>query len=319
MKMSFPLHRLFSTSLVGLLLVLTGCISKQETSPLPTAQENCHVIQHMAGETCVPNDPKRVVALISLDNLLALGVKPVGAAFFGFPDRADAGKFGDYLSEQTQGIEVVGHVTRPNLETIARLDPDIIIGRQDHRRVYGKLKSIAPTVLMKIESNANWPKHLQFLGRVFQKQEKATQLLNQYQDKAQQLKRDLATQGKEPTVTVLRFRPDEIRLYLRPTFSVSILQDLGLSGPSFEESQRPFQRLSPERLTKADADVIFYFQDNPNDSYLQQLKTNQLWQQLEAVERDRAYPVSHQIWFLGAGVQAANLVIEDVRDHLLNP
>ena len=44
----------------------------------------CHNIQHIMGETCVPTEPKRVVTLSAptLNNVLALAVKPVGSTYF---------------------------------------------------------------------------------------------------------------------------------------------------------------------------------------------------------------------------------------------
>ncbi|NEQ18596.1 MAG: ABC transporter substrate-binding protein [Microcoleus sp. SIO2G3] len=51
------------------------------------AASACRVVQHLAGETCVPNNPKRVVTIgpMTLGNALILGLKPVASTSW-FPE-----------------------------------------------------------------------------------------------------------------------------------------------------------------------------------------------------------------------------------------
>jgi iron complex transport system substrate-binding protein len=107
------------------------------------ASTGTHVVKHAMGETTVPNNPQRVVVLDSgeLDTAITLGIKPVGAA------SAGGDTFVSYLKDKTEGITNIGMVSQPNLEKIASLKPDLILGNKfRHEAFYKQLSQIAPTV-----------------------------------------------------------------------------------------------------------------------------------------------------------------------------
>lgn len=101
-------------------------------------------VQHAMGKTEIPGKPERVIVLTNegIEALLAVGVKPVGAvkAFTGDP-------WYDHLKDQLKGVEVVGTEQEVNVEKIAALKPDLIIGNKIRQEaIYDKLNKIAPTV-----------------------------------------------------------------------------------------------------------------------------------------------------------------------------
>ncbi len=79
------------------------------------------------GETEVPANPKRVVILTNegTEALLSLGIKPVGAvkSFTGNP-------WYDHIKADMEGVTVLGEEGQPNIELIASLKPDLIIGNK---------------------------------------------------------------------------------------------------------------------------------------------------------------------------------------------
>ena len=120
---------------------------------------NCRRIEHEMGETEVCGQPQRIVVFGPnvLEPLLALNIQPVGYA-----DQAALHQ-GDYTnpSQQipylgnriaapeensiTQPIANLGLFNNPSLETIARLQPDLILGSQNND--FETLSQIAPTLL----------------------------------------------------------------------------------------------------------------------------------------------------------------------------
>jgi iron complex transport system substrate-binding protein len=113
--------------LLGLLIALLGtachhAIDETVSNNNQEAVDNCQVIQHTLGRTCVPTHPQRVIALNLLDNVLALGVQPVGTTIW------HSGDFLSFLSAgKSQDITSVGLIYQPNIESILKLKPDLIL------------------------------------------------------------------------------------------------------------------------------------------------------------------------------------------------
>ncbi|MCF7551521.1 iron-siderophore ABC transporter substrate-binding protein [Pseudonocardia sp. WMMC193] len=125
-------------------LLLAGCAS----APEPGQGSGGVTIEHVFGRTTVPPDPVRVVTLgvTDADAVLALGVTPVALTGYGF--YGEQGGLGPWARPLVQGSPVLLDSTEPDLEQIARLAPDLIVGvsagfEQD---VYDRLSAIAPTV-----------------------------------------------------------------------------------------------------------------------------------------------------------------------------
>ena len=100
-------------------------------------------VAHDLGEVCLPAPPKRVVTLDwrPLEDLLLLGVRPVAGA--------DLEDFPRWVRlSLPPGIQNLGSRTAPNLERLAALKPDLILGYTGFQgRLYPELSRIAPTVL----------------------------------------------------------------------------------------------------------------------------------------------------------------------------
>jgi iron complex transport system substrate-binding protein len=127
--------------LIAVLIVACHRSSVLETTSLT----HCRTVDHVAGKTCVPIEPKRIVVLgvATMGNTLALGVKPVGTILYFDRDNSPS-----YLEGKLDGIETVGLPYQPNLETILTLNPDLIVSMYPVQVPYEKLSQIAPPLLM---------------------------------------------------------------------------------------------------------------------------------------------------------------------------
>jgi iron complex transport system substrate-binding protein len=299
------------------LLFITTCQANPPSS-LPSASQpaNGRVVEQAMGATVVPQTPQRVVVLSqsALDNSIALGVKPIGSTYAGFPQRSGYGKYPSYLRDKAAGITNVGHAGSPNLEAILRLKPDLILGNQDdHRQLYPRLSQIAPTVLAN-----NREQSLTLFATALNKSDVAEQLTQAFEQRIQTFQQKMGDRLKSTEVSVLRFRPDQVRLYMKQSFCGYILDQVGLPRPESQRKDKFYETVSVEAIPAMDGDVIFYFQDNPNDSAAQQIMNHPLWLQLNAVQQGRVYQVSLDTWFLGNGILAANAVLDDLFKHLVD-
>ncbi len=115
-------------------------------------------------EEIVRRAPTRVIALMPhiADHLLASGLCPVGLVA---EDDASS-SFPEYLQNLLLNTTSVGHAKQPDLERIAELSPDLIIGEAKKHLPYMKaLSAIAPTVLLK-DLAQDWREIARFVARL---------------------------------------------------------------------------------------------------------------------------------------------------------
>jgi len=263
------------------------------------------------GETKIPAKPSRVVVLDSgeLDDVLALGITPVGMA-------TTAGQNGvpSYLADKAQGIKTVGGISELNLEAIAALKPDLILGSKLRANdLYDKLSAIAPTVFS-IRPGFPWKENFLLVADAVGEEDKATGILNDYQKRANEVKSKV--QGS-PTISLVRFRPGEIRLYGNLSFIGVILKDVGLPRPKIQDVQDLAVEVSQENIGQAAGDRIFYSSyGKPDTTDETKIVNGNLWKSLAAVKAGKAERVDDEVWFLGLGPIGAMKVLDDLQKLL---
>jgi iron complex transport system substrate-binding protein len=268
-------------------------------------------VKHALGETKLEKNPERIVVLDSgeLDDVLALGLTPVGMA-------TTAGQSGvpSYLADKAQGIKTVGGISELNLEAIAALKPDLILGSKLRANdLYDKLSAIAPTV-MSIRPGFPWKENFLLVADAVGEETKATQILNDYQKRADEVK---AKVDGSPTISLVRFRPGEIRLYGNLSFIGVILKDVGLPRPKIQDVQDLAVEVSQENIGKADGDWIFYSSYGKPDTTAENTVVNgNLWKALPPVKDGHVARVDDEVWFLGLGPLGAQGVLSDLEKLL---
>ena len=116
-------------------------------SPSDDDNNKARVIEHYAGTTEIAGTPKRIVVLDTylVEPLLALDIEPVGLAFVDIA----AAQY-PQIKQWANISDVAGESGRPNLEVVAQLEPDLILGPFWAGEMYEDLSDIAPTVLTNI-------------------------------------------------------------------------------------------------------------------------------------------------------------------------
>ncbi|MBD2091484.1 iron-siderophore ABC transporter substrate-binding protein [Microcoleus sp. FACHB-1515] len=277
----------------------------------------CRLIQHAMGETCVPLNPQRVITIdpFSLENVFALGIQPVGVAVSSawLEERT-------FLRDRLSGVEIVGNLNQPNLEKVLSLKPDLILGLVEDETIYSQLTRIAPTVSFDFQSSEQWKEILMHNAMSLGKTEVANQLIEAYGDRLKNFKAQISLREnfRLMTVSVLRVTNAGVSPYLSDTFCSNILQDAGLNLISEPEDWL----VSLERISDLDADVIFVWSygyqaaiAQTAQPILQLIRTNPLWQQLKAVQKEQIYVVPS--YWIGSGILSANAVIDDLFEHLV--
>lgn len=314
--------------LAVLMLVLAGCGnsgsgaangSAAETAPTEPKQEenvantgDTRTVKDAYGEVQVPTNASRIVVLDigALDNLLELGIKPVGA-----PSILAAGDPYPAYLKGTEGIENIGSVNEPSLEAIDALKPDLIIGNKDtHDAIHDQLKQIAPTVFVET-LGVTWKENLQLHADAVNKLEDGKKLLDTYQQRIEELKSTLA--GKDAKeVSLFRPREDKIQVYLKETFAGTIMEDSGIVRPAAQQDAGFSKDITEEQIADLDGDIIFWFNREP-DAFAK-LEKSKLWATLKGVQNEAVHPVDWEYWMSGLGIQAVNKVVDDLNTYVAN-
>ncbi|MDQ0819561.1 iron complex transport system substrate-binding protein [Arthrobacter sp. V4I6] len=287
----------------------------QETAKLGTDAapgEFPRVIKHANGETKLEKKPSRVVVLDTgeLDDVLSLGITPVG-----IPTTDGKNSIPSYLADKVKDAATVGTIQSLNLEAIAALKPDLILGSQLRAdKLYPQLSAIAPTVFS-IRPGFPWKENFLLVGDSVGEESKAVKVLNDYQGQADALKKDLTG---DPKISLVRFLPGKIRLYANKSLIGVILKDAGLSRPENQNIDELAAEVSAENIEQADSDWIFYSSyGDPAATGETSVVEGAVWPRLSAVKAGNAKAVNDDVWFLGLGPTGAQLILKDLRDVLV--
>lgn len=294
--------------------VLFGVILLASLAHAQPCTDGFRNVTHAAGETCVLRTPQRVVVLDTgeLDGALSLGVKPVGAVEalpgLGLPD---------YLSEMTEGIELVGTIGEPNLEAILALKPDLILSSKlRHEAVYNQLSEIAPTVFTETVGVA-WKDNLEVYAEALNRREELALRLGAYREKLETVRNATDTAQE---LSVVRFVPGENRVMQKGNFVSTVLEDIGFARPASQRSNEFMLNVSQEELDLMDGNVIFLsVYGSADDTALDTFMSSPLWGSLSAVQANEVYRINDDHWFLGIGLIGAERIMDDLLIYLAEP
>lgn len=290
-------------ALVVAAVVLTGCSATEDTAA--TAAAGTRAVEHARGTTQVPDAPQRVVVLepLELDTAVAVGITPVGAAVAG--NIAGVPK---YLG--VDGITPVGTVPEPDLEAIAALKPDLILGTEArHAKLYDQLAAVAPTVYIKTQADP-WQDNAMLIGTALNKAEQVKTLLDGYTERCAAIKAEHKPDGK--TANLVRPRDEStLSLYGPVSFAGSTLQCTGFTIPEQDWADGLQADVSPENIVKAKADHVFVTTADVTDEST-----------IPAAIRDNRaeFPsvtlVDTAVWVSGVGPKGAQIVLDDIEKFL---
>jgi iron complex transport system substrate-binding protein len=312
-----------SALLLALAVIVSGCgqsgsknnngNSSASEGTNTSKTEDARVITHSMGDTKIEGNPTRIVVLTNegTEALLALGVKPVGAvkSWTGDP-------WYDHIKADMDGVTVVGEESQPNIELIASLKPDLIIGNKlRQEKVYDQLKAIAPTVFSETLRGA-WQSNFMLYADAIGKKADGEKVIADYDSRAADFK-GKAGDKLNQKVSVVRFMAGKTRIYLEDTFTGIAFSKLGITRPDSQKYKDTFvEEITKERLPEVDADMLFYFTYDTGDGKGTQMEEEMLkdplWQSLNVVKNNKAIRVSDAIWNTAGGVIAANLMLDEL-------
>ncbi|MEH2088169.1 iron-siderophore ABC transporter substrate-binding protein [Nostoc sp.] len=307
---------LFGLTFLAILL-FSACannFSRNLTNSAELLSSECRIAKHIMGETCVPNNPQRIIATgeSALEATLILGLKPTGTTTYAQKSY--------YLRKRFETSASVGLESRQlSLEKILTLKPDLILATDDYgeqQELYNRLSRIAPTVIAKWWDghSIRWKECFQLFAEAFGKTSEAKEIVNTYNQRIAELQQQMGDRLQNTVISIIAIYPDRIRLFGKTkSISSTILEDIGFPRPP---SQEEGVDISLESIMDADGDIIFLLAQDPEAKLYQQIINHPLWKQLRAVQAEKVYKVEDSYW-RGSGYIAANLVLDDLFKYLV--
>ncbi|RAZ80905.1 ABC transporter substrate-binding protein [Planococcus halotolerans] len=316
--------------LAAIMLVLAACSSGEEDTATETENGGESVtIQGTNGEVTLDQPAKKVVVLewTYAEDLLAVGVQPAGMA--------DIESYGDYVNIEPQLDETVidvGGRQEPNLEAIAEIDPDLIIGVDfRHTAMLEELERIAPTVIFNPypeDDSINLYEEMETtfleIAKAVDKTEEADQVLadleEKYEESAAEIEAaDLKTNDVILTLAYSGPQAPEIRVFTPHSMASIILERIGLNNVHEPDQFEVFgsSTFNVEGLVQyEDANYLYTVPDEDN-IYENQLAGNPVWENLNFVQEGRTYDLGPDTWLYG-GPLSAETLMDQITDVMVN-
>lgn len=286
-------------------------------------------VQHTSGTTRIERQPTRVVALgpHALDLLLSLGVQPVGygeAAQLGVTNSGSPVRQIRYLGSRVTGTPLhVGDRFQPNLEVVAALRPDLIVGENYAAGAYPALGRIAPTLLFRGTHTGDWQKTLPALARALGREDRVRTVTGRHERLIDGARAALPTFLKTGRVLVVwnaGGSQKDLYTVLGPRdWTGGLFERLGmrLALPKSRDTslEEGYQRLSPEGLGPLDPQAVFVIASGQNTpaQARRDWQANPLTARLHASRKGRVYFLDAHLFSRIRGPIAAELAVRELR------
>ncbi len=276
------MKKLFISLTVLFVLVMSACSNGSTDKKNDAKGKKSETITYQSenGKVEVPANPQRVVVLSSFaGNVMSLGVNLVGV---------------DSWSKQTprfdSKLKNVAEVSDENVEKIAELNPDLIIGLSNIKNV-DKLKKIAPTVTYTYGKVDYLTQHLE-IGKLLNKEKEAKTWVDDFKKRAQTAGKDIKAKiGEDATVSVVENFNKQLYVYGENwgRGTEILYQEMKLKMPEKVKEKalkEGYYALSTEVLPEFAGDYLIVSKNKDTDNSFQETES---YKNIPAVKNNRVY------------------------------
>ena len=209
-----------------------------------------------------------------------------------------------------------GSFGAPNLEDIAKIQPDLVIGFQNIAGQRDAIEKIAPLFIINPGRFEDTIDNLRTLARLVGRPYQAEVAIKKFYAKLN------AYRAKSPNnrVPLLLFgNSTNFSIFTQPSMPGSILTAATYypwpaeGGPLAPDREPGSLQYSLEKILQKDPDVLLVITQGSgaNGTLSKILSANPLWSQLKAVKNNRVYDVSFQNYVTGRGLVSLGLALDD--------
>jgi len=271
--------------LLLLLLVVAGCStqsSKNEQVEIEANGEAITVKDFVNREVRVDGVPEKIVTLGTGEMKI---IHELGGNLVGIPTSKDI------VIEDLKDAVQVGNTHGMDLEKIAALQPDVVIG--DSIMNQKDLASIEGIGSQMIFTSANSIKDIQaqieLFGQLLQQEDKAKELIQKITDKVVEKQ---AHAGEKPRVLLIYGAPGTYMAALPNSLSGNMLEAVGGENIAADfpglENYPQYAQLNTERIIQANPQFVFLMTHGDaaivKEGFIKEMEQNPSWSNLDAVK-----------------------------------
>jgi iron complex transport system substrate-binding protein len=256
--------------------------------------------------------PKRVVALEwdALENLLSLGVKPVGAA--------DTGTYRTYVAIGLPGgITDVGKRQEPSIERIARLKPDLIVVPSNRAgRNLRTLRKIARVLVTNpypgdTSNGAQWGamvRDFRAIARAVGQRARGEGVLHAMSSRISRLRASIRKRaGTRVTIATPGGTTSSpaLRLFTSNSIAAEVVRRLGLRNGWAARPQRyGFSTVGVEALRQVQSGWLAFVYPRIFSGQVGRITSQSAYKRLDMVKKRRVKTLSGNTWLFGGPASA---------------
>jgi len=291
-------------------LLLSGCTSQIET-PVNEEIENSDSYYPVTIttynfakepiEVTFDKAPEKVFAVYqnSIETLLALGLEDYIVAAAGLDQ--------DVKPEYQDGFNKINYLTEftPDKETVLMSQPDLILSWYSYfsEKNLGDVdffheRNINTYIMQNSGAAAKQSLENEYtdilnLGKIFNVQEKAEEIVAQMKTKVETISSEAKKMDNSPRVLVMEFEKEGVRVYGENTLGGDMVKQLGAELVTANEN-----KMSNEEFIQSNPEVIFtvYFGSSSSiadaDAAIDKVVNDPRYQNLSAVQNNRVYAIS---------------------------
>ncbi|MEB2287098.1 MAG: ABC transporter substrate-binding protein [Anaerolineae bacterium] len=291
MQSATSARRIISALLALMLIVAVGV-------PLVAAQEASEprtIVDFARRQITLEAPPQRVVGMSASisEMLFAIGVSPVGVTSgMDYPPEAAA-------------LPDIGTGYQPNLEALAALEPDLIIGNaQLNMNILDKLEAIAPTIMIMTMTASDVPQNVRLLGQATWHDTEAEYLARAY-DGYLALADKIGASHEGPSIVFIVGTLDVPNYGKSATYFGDMAKRLGAVNIADSEADAgPFPgyaQLSIEAIVDADPDFVFTVTRGSPTPMPETMASDPLWSSLSAFQNARVIELDNRLFVESPG------------------
>ncbi len=314
---------------ITIISVMAGCATSESPSNKPSStqpteteisgsdakqekQTDTRTIRYLGNSYTVPNNLSRILllnAFESLEDAVLLGYEPYAASAIGDDEDPFPGFFGTVTANT---IPLLSE-SEDSLEYVLDLAPDLILSTDmETAKVLEQLNKIAPTIPTS-HLGPDWRDNLELLAELIGEQEKAQQLISDYEQSKARVKEQLpALQDKD--IMAIRMRGGEMMVYPKHLFLNDVLYgEAGLPVTELINKIDQQTVISLEGLFAADPDYLFLqfdlYENNNDEKLLSDLLENPIWKGLKAAKNEHVFVNAVDPLLMGGGTAYGRMSI----------
>jgi len=299
-------------------------------NPLMIKRSILRNIEHALGEAEISAVPQRIVALdwTMAEYLLALGIVPLGIS-----ELDDMQRWLGLPIAIPNGITDLGPRIQPNLQRIAELSPDLIIGtRMLTAPYYDALQQIAPTVaydLFPSRKQTSEYESLEYsfghLASILDRGAIATGIQCRLEDSYKAMREYIHTARIAPSKAMVAFgystpQHSLLRLSNDGSLSVGVLERLGLTNAFKPGHYEPFgfTTIEMDEIEVGDNALMMYVVQRDDKIALSRLQKERTWRMLNvSSNRESRMIPSDMIWPYGGPLSVNMFAVAATRSLTL--